>query len=260
MNNPGDYRQTQLEDEISLVDLATTLIRRRRVFYAAFAGVLGIALLYALLLVGEVREYSTLVQLGEDENKPLESPQSVIANVESYSYPELLSEYQALEEEKLPFKISVVNPENTSLIKLSSEAPPELSEKVEAYHQKLVDNIIERQSELLSRQKHELERRTASLGEYLEELSGIESSGEAQAQLIRERTAMRSEIESITARINKLKPAKAIVVARESLENRGTSKKLILALAAVAGVVLGIFATFMVEFGAHVRRAMKEQG
>lgn len=260
MNNPNDYRQSQLDNEISLVDLATILIRRRRVFYTVFTCVVGIALLYALLLVGEVREYSTLVQLGEDDDKPLESPQSVIASIESYWYPELLSEYRVKEGENLAFKISVLNPDGTSLIKLTSEASPELAEKVETYHEKLVGSITERQADFFNRQKRELEERLASMREYLKEMSAQESTGEAQAQVIRERTGMRLEIESITARINSLKPAQTLVVARKSLENKGTSKKLILALAIVLGLMLGIFSAFMAEFGTHVRQAMKDRG
>jgi UDP-N-acetyl-D-galactosamine dehydrogenase len=47
-------------------------------------------------------------------------------------------------------------------------------------------------------------------------------------------------------------------VARESVENKGTSKVLVLALAIVLGLMLGVFATFMAEFGSQVRQAMKK--
>ena len=252
-------QQPYYDDEISLVDLATTFIRRRRVFYGVFIAVVALAVLYAVLMVGEVREYSTLVQLGEDDNKPLESPQSVIAGIESRWYPELLGQYRAMTEQKLPFKISAANPENTSLIKLTSETSPELAEEVKNYHGKLVDSIKEREAELLDRQKRELEQRVASSREYLEELSGTEASGEAQAQLIQQRARMLSDIESMTTRINNLKPAETLVIAREGPDNKGTSKKLILAVAIVLAFMLGIFATFMAEFGSQVRKAMKEQ-
>ncbi|WP_273209506.1 lipopolysaccharide biosynthesis protein [Marinobacter subterrani] len=264
MNGTEQRAQPHYDDEISLVDLATTFIRRRQVFYGVFAGVVAIALLYALLIVGEVREYSTLVQLGEqpseDGSKPLEPPESVIASIESYWYPALQGQYQQMEDEKLPFKISATNPESTNLIKLTSEASPERAETVETYHQKLVDSINQRQTELLSRQKRELEQRVASLRESLNELAKIEATAEAQAQLIQERTRMLSEIEAITARINNLRPSETLTVARENLENKGTSKVLILALAVVLGLMLGVFAAFMAEFGAQVRRALKAEG
>lgn len=261
MNNPNDYDSAHYDDEISLVDLATTFIRRRRVFYGVFGVIVGFALLYTLLFVGEVREYSTLVQLAEksdDEgNKPLEPPQSVITSIEGYWIPELQTEFQTAEGRKIPFKISAVNPDKTNLIKLSSKASPEWAEKVKAYHQKLVSRIKERQTDLLNRQKRELEQRVASLNKTLDELSQMQVSGEAQAQLIHERTSLLSEIESTAARIKNLQPSKALVVGRQSLDNKGSSKTFILALAIVLGLSVGVFATFLAEFGAQVRRAMK---
>ena len=70
---------------------------------------------------------------------------------------------------------------------------------------------------------------------------------------------MLSEIESIKARIDRLSPAQVLVIARESPENKGTSKKLILVLAMVMAFVFGIFATFITEFVAHVRQAVEEE-
>ena len=257
MNQTDQYPQ-RYDDEISLVDLATTFVHRRRVFYAVFGGVVILALVYALVLVGEVREYSTLVKLGEDNNKPVESPAAVIASIESHWYPALVGEYRASREQNLPFKISVANPENTHLVKLTSEASPELKGEVKKQHQKLVERINERQAALLNRQKQELEQRVASLKDYLEELSGMEATGEAQAQLIQQRASMLSEIESMTTRIDKLEPSETLVVAREGLENRGTSKKLVLGLAILLGLMLGVFSAFMAEFIAQVRLSLRD--
>lgn len=261
MNDINQHpQQRYYDDNVSLVDLATTFVRRRRVFYGVFVGVVGLAVLYATLMVGEVREYSTLIQLGEDNNKSLESPQSVIANVENRWYPELVGEYRAVNERNPPFKISAVNPENTNMIKLSSNASPELADEVEIYHGKLVDSIKARETELFNRLERELEQRIASSREYLEELSGMETNGEAQAQLIQQRARMLSEIEAMTTRVSNLKPTETLVIAREGSDNKSTSKKLILLLAIVLGLMLGIFAVFIVEFGAQVCLAMKEMG
>jgi len=257
MNQTDQYSQ-RYDDEISLVDLATTFIRRRRVFYVVFGGTVLLALLYAFFMVGEVREYSTLVQVAEDNNKPLETPASVIANIESQWHPRLQGEYSAQNQSKLPFGISAENPENTSMIRLTSQASPENADEVKAYHQQLVQSITGRQADLLSREKRELEQRISSAREYLEELSQIEATGEAQAQLLQQRASMLSEIETLTTRIDKLQPAETLVIAREGLDNKGTSKKLVLALAIVLGGMLGIFAAFMAEFISHVRKAMAE--
>lgn len=257
MNQTDQYPQ-RYDDEISLVDLATTFVRRRRVFYVVFSSTVLLALLYAFFMVGEVREYSTLIQLGEDNDRALQSPASVIANIESQWYPRLQGEYRAEYADKLPFRISATNPENTNLIKLTSESSPVQTGKIETYHQKLAKSITGRQTELLNQQKKELEQRITSAEAYLDELSQIEATGEAQAQLIQQRASKLSEIESLTTRLEKLQPVETLVVAREGLDNKGTSKKLILALAIVLGGMLGVFAAFMAEFISHVRRAIAE--
>lgn len=246
------------DDEISLVDLATTLIRRRYVIYAVFVGTVLLGLLYAFFIRAEVREYATLIQLGEDDGKVLETPSSVIANIESHWYPELRQQYRAANEEKLPFDIRAENPESTSLIKLTSDAEAEHAEDVKNHHQKLLDQVTQRQAELLNQQKEELQERIASLRQHLEELSDMEATGEAQAELIKQRARMMSEIEAAVSRVDKLQPAEVLVVARESTDSKGTSRTLILALAIVLGGMFGIFAAFMAEFVSHVRNAMAE--
>ena len=86
----------------------------------------------------------------------------------------------------------------------------------------------------------------------------MEATGEAQAQLIQQRASMLSEIESMTTRIDKLEPSETLVVAREGLENRGTSKKLVLGLAILLGLMLGVFSAFMAEFIAQVRLSLRD--
>lgn len=254
MNQTDQYPQ-RYDDEISLVDLATTFIRRRNVFFLVFGGVVAIALLYALLIAGEVREYTTLVQLAEEKQEdgmePFQAPEVVLANISNRWYPELLATYAEVEGEKLPFKVNSSHPEDTALIKLTTEASPMLAEQIKNIHQQLVDQVLQRQSELFSRQKSALEQRLASVNGYLEQLSGQEAAGEAAAQAIQNRVDLEAQLES-------LQPAESLVIARQSIDETGTSKALILALAIVLGGMLGIFAAFMAEFIGHVRKAMKE--
>lgn len=255
---PNEQYSSNSSDEINLVNLAATFLRHRRIFYGVFAGVVGVALLYVLMVAGDVREYSTLVQLGEYEDELLESPEAVIASIESHWYPKLLTEYLAAEEEKLPFRVSVGSPKNTSLIQLTSKTSPELAGLVKASHQKLVDSVNDRQNKLLDRKKLMLEQQVESLRKDLEELHEAETTGEAQAQVIQQRVHIRSEIALLSAKINQLEPAETLVVARESLEKKGTSKKLVIGTAIILALILGVLATFMVEFGVRVRQAMKE--
>lgn len=250
MSQPEQHHQ-RYDDEISLVDLATTFIRRRNVFFVVFGGVVIIALLYAFLVVGEVREYRTLVQLAEENNRAVEAPAAVVAAIQSRWFPEWQSVYAETEGEKLEIKLAAEHPENTNLIKLTSEASPEDAELVITTHQKMVDEILQRQNTVISRSRKTLEQRLDSVNEILEQLDGQEGAGEAIAQTIKERV-------NLEARLEDLQPAEVLVVARQGTDNKGTSKKLILALALVLGGMFGIFAAFMAEFASHVRKAMAE--
>ncbi|MFL1455741.1 hypothetical protein ACJO5Y_15005 [Marinobacter sp. GN3S48] len=245
----------QYDDEISLVDLATIFVRRRRIFFAVCGGVVLLALAYALFLVGEVKEYTTLVQLGEQiedgEREPLEPAATVVATIENRWYPEQQALYIELENSRMPFQVSAEAPRNTSLIKLTSKASPVKAEAVTSIHEKLVDHIVRRQTQLLERKKQTLEQRLKYVNEYLEGLSGQESMGEAAAQAVQERIEISGQIES-------LQPAETLVVARESLDNKGTSKRLIMVLAVFLGLMLGIVATFMAEFIGKVRQELAE--
>jgi len=243
-------------DEISLVDLATTLIRRRRILYGVLVAVIGFALLYAFVVVGEVKEYTTLIQLAEEQTEegrqPVEPATTVLATIESRWLPELQASYAETEGEKLPFKVNVSNPKETPLIKLASEAPSEKAGEVEKVHQQLVNDIVERQNSLINRSQRALQQRLSSVESTLQQLNEKQVAGEAIAQTIQERVDIEAELES-------LRTAEVLVVARESLENAGPGKLLILALATVLGLMLGIFAAFMAEFASQVRQAMKEK-
>lgn len=255
MNQTDQYPQ-RYDDEISLIDLAATFVRRRRIFYAVFGGVVVFATLYAFLFVGELREYTTLIQLGEHQKadgvKPFEPAASVLATIENRWYPELQATYAEVEGQRLPFGIEPSNPEGTSLIKFVTQASPVFADEIRTYHQKLVDEVSRRQSDLFSRQKRALEQRLESVNDYLDGLSGDEAVGEAAAQ------AVQIQVE-LVAMIESLQPAETLVVARQSLEQKGTSKKLILSLAIVLGLMLGIFAAFMAEFVSQVHKSMAEK-
>ncbi len=113
-----DRRQGQrrrYDDEISLVDLAATFLKRRRVFYAVFLLVTLAGVVYAVL-APEKHEYITLVKLAEKSGgEYIEDPSTVIAELESLWVPDLQAAYHAEHDRSLPFKITAINPEDTGL-------------------------------------------------------------------------------------------------------------------------------------------------
>ena len=249
MDNTPERRATY-DDEISLVDLALTFIRRRRVFYVVFLATTLAGLAYALLLVPEKYEYVSLYQMAEvDSGETVEAPATTIATLENRWFPEIQASHRQTEEEKLPFEISFSNPEDTGLIRIASEASPENSVLVEQTHRKLIEQVKERQQTLLAREKQSLENRIEVIGRALESLQGGENTGSAIAEAYEKRVELEGRLEV-------LNPGEALVVIRESAESKGTSKRLIVILAVILGGMMGVFLAFFSEFIGLVREQL----
>ena len=251
MDNTPERRATY-DDEISLVDLALTFIRRRRVFYVVFLATTLAGLAYALLLVPEKYEYVSLYQMAEvDSGKTVEAPATTIATLQNRWFPEIQASHRQTEEEKLPFEISFSNPEDTGLIRIVSETSPENSVLVEQTHRKLIEQVKERQQTLLAREKQSLENRIEVIGRALESLQGGENTGSAIAEAYEKRVELEGRLEV-------LNPGEALVVIRASAESKGTSKRLIVILAVLLGGMMGVFLAFFSEFIGLVREQLGE--
>ncbi|MCL7945117.1 Wzz/FepE/Etk N-terminal domain-containing protein [Marinobacter sp. ATCH36] len=251
MDNTPERRPTY-DDEISLVDLATTFIRRRRVFYVVFLATTLAGLAYALLLVPEKYEYVSLYQMAEvGSGKTVEAPATTIATLQNRWFPEIHATHRQKEDAKLPFEISFSNPKDTGLIRMASEASPENAALVEETHEKLIDQIKERQQALLTREKQSLESRIDAIDRALESLQGGQDTGSAIAEAYEKRVELEGKLEGLS-------PGESLVVSRKSAERKGASKSLIVILAAVLGGMMGVFLAFFSEFIVLVREQLGE--
>lgn len=240
------------DDEISLVDLAATFIRRRRIFYACFVLLTLAGIAYALMQ-SDKYEYVTLLESAEKAGGEfIEKPAATVAIIQNRWVPAAISGYQAQHNESLPFKVEASNPENTGLIRIASETSAENADLVKNTHETLAENVIERQRELIETQQNSLKNQLASLEQVIRSLQAseaTENTGTALASAIQKRAELESELES-------LQPAQVLVVARQSTDQKGTSSLLIVVLAAMLGGTLGVFLAFFAEFAAQVRKSL----
>ena len=96
----------QHDDEISLVDLAATFLKRRRVFYVVFILVTFVGAAYAIF-APEQYEYVTLAKLAEKSSgEYIEEPSAIIAELDSLWLPDLQAKYHAENDRSLPFGIT----------------------------------------------------------------------------------------------------------------------------------------------------------
>lgn len=243
--------QSQYDDEISLVDLASTFLKRRRVFYVVFFVALLAGIIYALFMP-EKYEYVSLVKLAEKEpGSYIEQPAAVIATFENRWLPEYEATFQAEHERPLPFEVRFANPESTALIQISSEASPPESGAVEQAHAWLIENLAQAQSSAVSTLRVSLQSQIESLSSTVKMLEGSTDAGAAIAATIEKRL-------SLQATLNAIQPMEVLAKSRQSTERKGTSRLLIVLLAGLLGLMGGVFLAFFAEFASQVRKQMLE--
>jgi hypothetical protein len=254
-------QQPYYDGETSLVDLATVFVKRRRVFYGVFGLIFALGLLYALVIAPDVREYTTVIQLAEQSQSPLTSPKEIVSIAQNSWYPIFQSSYQQQNDEQLPSKVIITNPEDTALVRLVTEANELEETVVKGSHQFIFDQLEQHQAERLEIRKTELQQKVSAARARIGELESNEFTleAEAEAQTIQAITALKDRVDSFEFALETLKPAKIDLLAHRSAEKKGLSKALILALAIVFGLMLGVFTTFMAEFVAQVRSALNEE-
>ncbi|AKO53003.1 lipopolysaccharide biosynthesis protein [Marinobacter psychrophilus] len=249
-NQPINTYQPDYSDEISLVDLAATFIRRRRVFYAVFLLCTLGGLAYALL-TPEKFDYVSLVQLAEKDSKTLiQTPETVIATLEARWLPEQQVLYYAENESKLPFGVSFQNTKDTALIRFTTGTTARQKQLVEKVHAALIDKLSQHQEKLVKSEQASINRQIESLNAVIASMMAQASGdGTALPTAIQEKSELESALQS-------LGNLEVIVSARQSIQETGPKRSLIVALAVVLGLMLGIFAAFMAEFGASLKKQL----
>lgn len=251
MNNISEQRSLY-EREISVVDLAIILIRRRRLFCVVFLAFTLGGVAYAMLQT-ETYQYTSLLQVAEKSPANfLEEPSTTIATLENRWLPEQQTAFRTENNRKMPFNVSFSTPEGTGLIRFLSEAPSELDEEVEQVHSNLIENVKERQNATLDREKRSLLSRISSIDRSIETLQGGEDTGSAIAEAFDRKVGLESDLDA-------LNPPEVLVVSRQSAGNTAPAKSLIIILAAVMGAIMGVVTVFCAQFAALIKSKLKEE-
>ncbi len=239
------------QDEISLVDLATIFVRRIWLFIVLFVLFVVGGVVFALLQE-EQYEYVSLYQIAEmGADKPVEKPAKAIAVLQSQRLPELKAAYKA-EGERVPVNVSFSNPEDTSLVRISSEAVKDSAEDVRAFHKELLDHLKSRHEKQIVDARSNIETRLDSVVRTLDALKQTPEAGQAVAEVMQKQVELEGELASLSS-------GELMVVGRESIERVAPNRKLIVVLATVVGFVFAFVAVFFAEFASLVRKALREQ-
>src|SRR5690554_4140197 len=230
MNTPqvrdAQFQQHQhYDDEISLVDLAKTLIKRRNwVIAIFFIGLIG-SLTFAWLqqpkpaAKNNQQLYTTLIAVGyKAPNHYLEPLLSIETQLTNAFIPQASANQT--------YKAEVIVMEDgrnfSNIIKLTTQAEQNLQNEVAAYHQAIIKPLLKRHQTLIEEIK-------ANANKTTEAQTLTSTSIAALAQPLTAATQVKDKT------------------------------KLILAVGIVLSIMLGVMAAFFAEFAAQVRKSLKEE-
>ncbi|WP_417315537.1 hypothetical protein [Cycloclasticus pugetii] len=239
-------------DQISMVDLAAIFVRRVRLFIAIFTLFVVGGVAFALLQ-DEQFEYVSLYQIGEvAQDKAVEEPAKAIAVLGSQKLPEIKAAYKVKYSERMPFGVSTSNPENTNLVRLSTETGRDNSEKVKALHDEMLDYLSARHERLLGSARKSLQAKLESVQRTLNTLKETPEAGQAIAEVLGRQVELEGELAAVGA-------SEVLVLARESVERVAPNRALIVVLFMMIGFALAFVAVYFAEFASLVKEKVRNE-
>lgn len=242
------------DDEISLVDLAKILIRRRW-WVIGVSGVIFFLSVAFVLLSNQTYQMITVYRASEEAiGKPLEAPGSLIQKIQNLYWPAVEREYLVEHHQKtMPYDLRVTNPANTSLIVLTTSATAAEHSVIEGLHRDVL-------SELVAEQAADMQVRMQRLGRQLENTRHLLSSAQeadtpAAAEII---NAYSTRIFELEDRLEGYKAGAVLQYAAQGSLAGKLKPSLILILGAFLALFLGMVSAFFAEFIGRIRQSFKE--
>ena len=242
------------DDEISLIDLAMVLVRRKKMIVITIIFFIALSVIFALL-TPKSYTFSTSIEIGSQTVggtiKSFESPQTLLAKMQHVFIPQVLSKQrQAAPDNKEKYSIKASIPKSSTLIVLETKGAEEKTDLMT----KLLHNITQEAIHDHQRIYNAVKKNLLALKKQSNaELTTLNS---AKNQSSEARRLLRSKIEVYETELANLRNTREILPPMKSVEPTGISRKLIVIIAAFAGIFLAIFSAFLAEFIA----AVKEKG
>ncbi|TGG95238.1 hypothetical protein E4656_02115 [Natronospirillum operosum] len=251
------------DDEISLVDLAKILIKRRW-------WVLGTAALIILAAFGYTRiaptepvrhEMVTFYEVAQYQNAggeyvPLQAISDVLQRLENEHWP---LHQQSLRDEgrSRPAGVSFEQPKDSVLIRIESSADHSAQPEVATLHQELLTRLQESQQTALDNRRDLLSTQIERIETSLNEFSTANTSASAELA-----ARYGDRMLDLMQTRDSLQPGRIgqLAVPVGSTGGSGPNTSLILALGIVLGGMLGLMAGFFAEFAGRVRQSIREEG
>ncbi|MEQ6340345.1 MAG: Wzz/FepE/Etk N-terminal domain-containing protein [Gammaproteobacteria bacterium] len=270
LDQAHETREALQEDEISLIDLWRVIVKRKKMIIGS--------LLLSLLLVGAwiaitKPVYESRAVLGIGQVGPLESPQLLVQRLkEEYRIKddsEGEQKFPLIKEAKTMEKTLANGIEITAQAHSAAEAQKFLADvttKVLRQHLKLYDmarNEQQKQLESLEKQKDQVEQVLILLRSRVTSVAGSDAAlagllALEQDRLLQQLPQIEQQQAAVRLAMSELQSRPTILLRQPTLPAKPVKPKpaLYLALAAVLGLMLGVFGAFFAEFVGKTRARM----
>lgn len=253
------------EDEVSLIDIAITLVKRRNIFFLAFLFVFGITIFLTINTYLNRSQTFVSVYKVALEGTPAELPASTIEVIDSFYKEVVLTELNDLSFSGI--EVKATNPAGTNIILLSTETSEAQIEKVKIFHTKILEKVKESQDKILAKDLKNLEDQ---MTDSRKELEVIRKEKE-DMRLIRHEKApeaivgFTNQIMTIEARIKEMekkrfffKEGEIVQVGEKKLSKLSSGAGKLLLIGLIISLVLGVVAVFIFEFIESVKQKFSE--
>ena len=246
------------DDEISLVDLAMVLVRRKRVVAVITILIIAFGVVAAFLKPNSYT-FSTSIEIGSQiiggTIEPFESPQTLLAKTQHVFIPQALKEQRQTNPEDIEkYKIIASIPKSSVIIVLEIKGAEDKADLIT----KLLQNISQQAIQDHKRIYDAVRQNLIALKEQSKtELISLDSERDG---LTEKRQLLQGNIKVQESQLANLRNTREILPPMKSIEATGTSRKLIILIAAFAGIFLGIFSAFFAEFLSKIKQKIDKEG
>ena len=237
-------------DEISLIDLAKILIKRKKLISIIIICFL-IAGVIAALAIPQKYTYSTSIEIGSQilngSIEAFEPPETLLAKLQHSYIPQVLTEQRLTDSEnKRTYRIKANIPKNSTIIVIEVKETEDKADLMKTLLSSITQNAINDHKRIFESVKLNLQSQLKIANT---KLANLGSNTDNQAEKYR----LQSSIEGLSTQLTNLRNTRTVVPTIRSLQPTGVSRRLIAIMAGIAGLFTAVFAAFFAEFAAKVR-------
>jgi len=244
------------DDELSLIDLAMVLTRRKTMIAIIFIALIALGVALALF-TPRTYTYSATIEIGSQfisgSSKPFESPYALAAKLQySYILQVLIEHKQSSPNDKNRYQIKASVPEGSNIILLETKGTEDQGNTLIGLLQSVNQLAIRDHNRIYTSVKSDLEARLIQTTNTLKSLENESTNKTTIA-------TNQNIIESLKSQLANLHNTREVLPPIRSIDPTGGSRKIIVVISAFAGIFLGIFVAFFSEFLSKIKQKINEK-